>query len=156
MAQSRPGVAPAGFRVEALLGGDHSSVYGQHGNGFLYGLGAGYDLAVGSSVSFGIDAEATGATTSDSGAKAGRDLYAGARASFAVAPGANLYVKGGYTNARMVWGGSSGDNFEGYRVGAGGQIAIGGKVYTGLEYRYSHYQASTSRHQLALTLGTRF
>ena len=33
--------------------------------------------------------------------KAGRDLYAGGRVNFAVSPTANLYVKGGYTNARF-------------------------------------------------------
>ena len=63
-----------------------------------------------------------------------RDLYAGGRVSFAVAPNANLYVKGGYTNARFkATAGSVSEsaNFDGYRLGAGGQLGIGGKAYVG-------------------------
>jgi outer membrane immunogenic protein len=73
MAQS-PSAAPAGFRIEAVAGIDHGSAYGQHATGFLYGLGAGYDFAVGTTASLGIDAEATDATTDASGAQAGLDL----------------------------------------------------------------------------------
>ena len=49
-----------------------------------------------------------------------------------------------------------GTNLDGVRVGAGLQYAIGGKSYVGGEYRYSNYEADVSRHQLALTVGTRF
>ena len=76
--------------------------------------------------------------------KAGRDLYAGGRVSFAVSPTANLYVKGGYTNARFkATDGvdSFSENFDGFRLGAGGQIAVSGKAYVGGEYRYSNYEA---------------
>jgi len=48
------------------------------------------------------------------------------------------------------------ENFDGYRLGAGGQIGIGGKAYVGSEYRYSNYEDGLSRHQVAMTVGTRF
>jgi outer membrane immunogenic protein len=35
-------------------------------------------------------------------------------------------------------------------------VIISGKAYVGAEYRYSNYQAGIDRHQVALTLGTRF
>jgi outer membrane immunogenic protein len=68
-------------------------------------------------------------------------------------------VKGGYTNARFKADDgivSASRNFEGYRLGAGGQLAVGGKAYVGSEYRYSNYEDGLARHQVALTLGTRF
>jgi len=156
--------APVGPRVEALVGYDRVKALGEHDGGVLYGIGAGYDFAVGNGVSLGADIEATDSTQKigdeDTGAiKAGRDLYAGARASFAVSPTANLYIKGGYTNARFK--ATDGDdtfaeNFDGFRLGAGGQVAVSGKAYVGGEYRYSNYEAGLSRHQVALTVGTRF
>ena len=156
--------AIAGPRVEALIGYDRIRVDGEKDGGALFGIGAGYDFAVGNSVSLGIDAEATESTQQEGDediaeVKAGRDLYAGARATFAVSPNANLYIKGGYTNARFK--ASDGEatyaeNADGFRLGGGGQLGIGGKAYVGGEYRYSNYEAGLSRHQVALTVGTRF
>ena len=154
MAQS-PAAAPAGFRIEGVVGIDQGSAYGQHATGLLYGVGAGYDFAVGNTVSLGIDAEGTDATTDASGAQAGLDLYAGGRANFAVSPRANLYVKAGYTRANLDFGNDS-DRHSGARAGVGGQVAISGKTYVGLEYRYSHYHGDFNRHQGVLTVGTRF
>jgi len=148
--------APSGFRVELLAGYDHGGVDGFHMNGLMYGIGAGYDLAVSNSVSVGADAELSDSTGSKDGVKAGRDLYAGARVSFAVAPSANLYVKGGYTNARLTIEDCCSDNGDGFRVGVGGQYTIAGKTYVGAEYRYSNYEGDFERHQVALTLGARF
>ena len=91
--------------------------------------------------------------------KAGRDLYAGGRVSVAVSPTANLYVKGGYTNARYKADDgfdSVSENFGGYRLGAGGQMTVSGKAYVGAEYRYSNYEHGLERNQVALTVGTRF
>jgi outer membrane immunogenic protein len=153
--------APAGFRVEALLGYDRSGLEGSHSNGVLYGVGAGFDFAVSDSVSLGVDAEASDSTAKKYGVKAGRDLYAGARVSFAVSPKANLYVKGGYTNARVSEGAccsinSTGANLDGFRVGAGAQLLVSGKAYVGAEGRYSNYEGGWDRYQAVLTLGTRF
>lgn len=162
-AQAAP-AAPAGPRVEALIGYDRVKALGEHDGGVLFGIGAGYDFAVGNGVSLGADIEATESTQKVGDpdvaeVKAGRDLYAGGRVSFAVSPKANLYVKAGYTNARFKATEDSdtfADNFDGFRVGAGGQYSLGGKAYVGGEYRYSNYEAGLSRHQVALTVGTRF
>ena len=156
--------APAGPRVEAVIGYDKVKALGENDGGVLYGLGVGYDFAVAPSVSLGVDGEITDSTQEVGDedvaeVKSGRDLYAGARANFAVSPTANLYVKGGYTNARFK--ATDGvDSFseivDGYRIGAGGQIAVSGKAYVGGEYRYSNYEHGLSRHQVALTVGSRF
>jgi outer membrane immunogenic protein len=156
--------APVGPRVEAVIGYDKVKALGESDGGALFGIGAGYDFAVTNAVSLGADVEATESTQKEGDediaeVKAGRDLYAGGRVSFAVAPNANLYVKGGYTNARFK--ASSGSiseaaNFDGYRLGAGGQLGIGGKAYVGGEYRYSDYEDGLKRHQLAVSVGTRF
>ena len=163
LAQDAP-VAPAGPRVEALIGYDRVKLGGEHDGGLLFGIGAGYDFAVGNGVSLGADIEATESTQKIGDediaeVKAGRDLYAGGRVSFAVTPSANLYLKAGYTNARFKAtedGDTFAENFDGFRLGAGGQVAVSGKAYVGGEYRYSNYEAGLSRHQLALTVGTRF
>jgi outer membrane immunogenic protein len=162
-AQDAP-AAPTGGRVEALIGYDRVKALGEHDGGVLFGIGAGYDFAVGNGVSLGADIEATESTQKEGDAdvaqvKAGRDLYAGGRVSFAVSPTANLYLKAGYTNARFKASDEDGtfaENFDGFRLGAGGQVAVSGKAYVGGEYRYSNYEAGLSRHQVALTVGTRF
>lgn len=148
--------APTGFRVEALVGYDRAGTDGFHLDGVLYGIGAGFDFAAGSNVSLGVDVEATDSTGKEDGVSVGRDLYAGGRVNFAVSPRANLYVKGGYTNARVKVSGFGSDNGDGFRLGAGGQLTLGGKAYVGAEYRYSNYESDFDRHQVALTLGTRF
>lgn len=164
--------APAGPRVEALVGYDSVSLglndlvgidESIEQSGFLYGVGVGYDLPVGG-MSLGVDLEASD-STAELGAEdfgsyaAGRDLYAGVRATFPVSSFANLYVKGGYTNARFnakFDGDSEAANADGFRLGAGAQFVLSGKAYVGGEYRYSNYEADLSRHQFALTIGTRF
>ena len=148
--------APTGARVEALVGWDRPGIDGFKDNGVLFGVGAGYDFAVGNAVSLGVDVEATDSTASKDGVSTGRDLYAGGRANFAVSPNANVYLKAGYTNARIKVEDFGGANGDGFRVGAGAQFGIGGKAYVGGEYRYSNYEADFERHQLALTVGTRF
>ena len=166
-----PNAAPVGGRVEALIGYDAIRIdlddAGIDGNfkdsGILYGVGVGYDFAVGG-MALGVDLEATDSTAkegdSDTGkVSAARDLYAGLRATFPVSPTANVYVKGGYTNARFkaeLGGESDSTNADGIRLGLGAQFALSGKAYVGGEYRYSNYEADLSRHQFALTVGTRF
>lgn len=161
-----PVAAPApltGPRIEALVGWDRVTVFGGHKDGVLYGVGAGYDFGISGSASLGVDVEASDSTTkiSDLGdsVSTGRDLYAGVRASFLVSDRTSLYLKGGYTNARIkVTIGSISDagNGDGFRVGGGAQYALSGKAYIGGEYRYSNYESDFARHQGALVVGTRF
>lgn len=155
--------APVGGRVEALIGYDKVKALGEKDGGALYGIGAGYDFAVGNGFSLGADVEATDSTQKEGSAglevKAGRDLYTGLRANVAVSPTANLYVKGGYTNARFKASdgvNSFAENFDGYRLGVGGQLGLGGKAYVGGEFRHSNYEDGLKRNQVAMTLGTRF
>jgi outer membrane immunogenic protein len=189
-----------GPRVEATLGYDHtgagSSVSNNNGrddqkiDGLLYGGGIGYDIATSSNVVLGAEAELTGSTaksdrndyTSDFGfgrVKQGRDIYVGARAGYIVAPTTMLYVKGGYTNAKLnVLAGSTSQttdtkfNLDGWRLGAGAEHAMGPNSYAKLEYRYSNYERSnidyatggtsgrfdvdTDRHQVVASYGFRF
>ena len=79
--------AVSGPRVEALVGYDRVKIDGEHDGGVLFGIGAGYDFAVGNGVSLGADVEATESTQKEGDAdvaqvKAGRDLYASGRGAF--------------------------------------------------------------------------
>jgi outer membrane immunogenic protein len=140
-------------------------------DGITYGIGLGYDFAVGSNLALGIDAEITDSTSDfeieedgDSGSIAfGRDLYIGARVTTALSESFNLYGKVGYTNQRAKVGyeyedesGNESGNLDGIRAGIGGQFALAGNTYIGAEYRYSNYDSDISRHQVAATLGFRF
>jgi outer membrane immunogenic protein len=165
-----------GPRVEAVLGWDHVKTdLGALGrpsqDGFLYGLGVGYDFGLSEKVSLGVDAEISDSTadfdvaagTSRARLSAGRDLYVGGRVTGAVTDKLNLYAKVGYTNARFTGSTTIGGattrasgNADGIRGGLGLQYALGDKAYVGAEYRYSNYEADLSRHQLVGTIGFRF
>lgn len=165
--------APSGPRVEALVGYDKTKVdfsdtgydYRMKSDGALYGVGAGYDFGLANGASLGVDVEATGSTAKEeigtAEIKTGRDLYAGGRVSFGVSPNTTAYLKAGYTNARFkvtddTLGVSEADNLNGYRLGAGAQVGLGGNAFVGGEYRYSDYENDVSRHQLVAKVGTRF
>ncbi len=160
-------------------------------SGLVYGGDVGYDVQTQGGFVFGVEGEVTGSTSkvtnnpAAAGAlgfgrvKAGRDLYAGARIGYAVAPRTLIYAKGGYTNQRLDLVASNGTtetgqhfNLDGWRAGAGIEQSIGGKAYAKLEYRYSNYgnarleypnggntnnfSVDTDRHQLVAGVGVRF
>lgn len=172
-AQDAPFTGP---RVEAVIGYDHIPVEGEKFEGLLYGGIVGYDYQIGSAV-FGVEAEASGSTLKaseevedESGElRAGRDLYIGARAGYAVSGEAMLYAKVGYTNARIEATYDDGeDEFEdhatldGFRVGAGLEYKITPTVHLKTEYRYSNYSnlddldIDLDRHQVMAGVGIRF
>ena len=122
-----------------------------------YGVGIGYDFAVGGAV-LGIEGEyleseaSTDYDTTNfdnfgvSNIEAGRDLYVGVRAGVLATPKTLVYAKGGYTNARMNVLASDNTtdvgtdvDLDGWRVGAGVEQAFGENFYGKLEYRYSNY-----------------
>ena len=168
----------SGPRVELVAGWDKPSfdddtIAGADldADGAVFGIGAGYDFAIGETVALGIDVEATESTagfTESSGGDtvefdAGRDLYAGVRLTVAASDRVNVYAKAGYTNARVeanlttpTFAEEISGNGDGARVGLGAQLAVGEKAYVGGEYRYSNYEADFSRHQAVATLGFRF
>lgn len=158
-----------GPRVEGLVGYDISRAGSRVDNdanrnqnrsidGFLFGVGAGYDIAVGGNAIVGVEGELTGGTARTrfrdrdfagfglGRVKTGRDLYVGARAGFLASPDMLVYVKGGYTNAR--YNALAVDearelrrNFDtdGWRIGGGAEMAFDNNIYAKLEYRYSNY-----------------
>ncbi len=172
----------AGPRVELLAGYD--IVEGDEG--LVYGVAAGYDVAVGQGV-IGIEAEINDSTVRETATDvdvvgdeltigAGRDIYVGGRLGFAAGPRTLLYAKAGYVNGAIDVRYDDGTTVEkarpkgdGYRIGAGieQQLNIlGPKSYARVEYRYSNYgnidyagtsiAANIDRHQILVGLGLRF
>ncbi|MEJ7926469.1 outer membrane beta-barrel protein [Sphingobium sp. AN641] len=188
-----------GPRVEAILGYDHvgagSDVDNNNGrddqsiDGLLYGVGAGYDVAVGGAV-LGVEAEYTDSTAKSDRfdytdtfgfgrVDAKRDLYVGARAGILANPATLVYVKGGYTNAKLgVLAGDTNQEtnrsfkLDGWRIGAGVERALTSNSFAKVEYRYSKYNEAkldymngatssefdvdTDRHQVVASVGYRF
>lgn len=157
MAQDAP-QAFSGARVEALGGWDRTQAGGGHDDGFLYGVGAGYDFRRGNTV-FGIEGEATDSTQKESAPgvseKAKRDLAIGGRVGVVLGGSNLLYAKAAYTNARYSVNGLSG-NFDGVRVGAGVEHQLGSRAFVKAEYRYSNYEAGLTRNQVIAGVGLRF
>lgn len=158
-----------GFRVEGVGGFDISQAGSSEDNdinenddqsaeGFVYGVGVGYDVAVGGVV-LGLEGELTDSTADaefnedgDFGnfglgrVSAGRDIYVGARAGILVTPSTLAYVKGGYTNARFDTLARDGEtetsrdiDTDGFRLGAGVEQSISQNAFVKVEYRYSNY-----------------
>ena len=129
-----------GPHIEAIAGYDRTDVGPglPAAGGLVYGLAGGYDIAAGG-VRLGGELEADGstarATVAGAPRRVGRSLYAGLRAGVVVAPRLLVYAKGGYANGRF------GDAYtgDGFRVGGGGEWALGDRVFVRAEYRYSDY-----------------
>ena len=168
--------APSGARVEALIGLDDLGLdsFGNRddprSSGLVYGLGAGYDFALGTGVAVGVDVEASDSAAGirfvsppdDNSFDLGLDLYAGARLTVAVAESVNLYAKGGYSSVRSrrqlinpTFPQTIETSEGGVRAGAGLQVELAGNLYVGGEYRFSTY-GEFDRHQGVATLGVRF
>jgi len=166
LAQQNP--AFTGPRVEALVGYDinkpgstqdidNADDLDQSMEGASYGVGVGYDFAMGSAL-IGVEGEYMGSTAEtdyDTAAfetfgvgnvEAGDDLYVGLRAGILASPQALVYVKGGYTNASYNVLTSDGTtntdtdiDLDGFRVGAGVEYALSNNLFVKGEYRYSNY-----------------
>ncbi|HEX8668411.1 MAG TPA: outer membrane beta-barrel protein [Allosphingosinicella sp.] len=149
-----------GGHIEVIGGFDYvqGGVEESDSDGILYGVAAGYDFGGGNMV-FGIELEATDSTAKECDfgecLRAGRDLYAGGRIGTRMGEDALVYVKAGYTNAR-VKADDDGVNLDGVRAGLGVQYDIGTNLLAKLEYRYSNYEAGVERHQVVAGVGFRF
>jgi outer membrane immunogenic protein len=158
-----------GFKVEGLAGYDE---------GFVYGVGAGYDVQIGRLVLGGegelsdsTDKECLPAGTFAPGdrfcAISGRNIYVGGRIGFAVAQRTLLYGKVGYTNQRVTVDYTAGtppalasfrvsENLGGIRLGGGIEQKLGRNVYIKGEYRYSDYENNDFTHDGVVGIGFRF
>lgn len=171
-----------GAKIEAIAGYDDL----EGSDGVAYGIAAGYDFQVGGVV-IGAEAELTDSSISETEEDVialgdslklglGRDIYVGARLGAAVSPSTLLYVKAGYTNARVELEYDDGvttledhGNGDGYRLGAGLEQKFrlfGPSGFAKLEYRYSNYKnidgggvsadIDADRHQVLAGFGFRF
>ena len=169
---AEPAEKPAdftGFKVEGLAGYDE---------GLVYGIGAGYDLQLGRLV-LGAEAELSDSTDSEClppgtfapgdsfCGRAGRDISAGGRIGFTVAPRTLLYGKIAYTNHRIMLDYVAGTpatlasfeskfNLDGIRLGAGLEQKLGRNAYVKGEYRYSDYEDGSFKHDGVIGIGFRF
>jgi outer membrane immunogenic protein len=167
--------AAEGFRAEVHAGSDHARAAGEGDSGILYGVGAGYDIAIGEKAEIGLDLSAdlssmkaceTGAIVANDEAciRARRDLAAAVRLGYKVTPRGTLYALAGYSNARFRFdyttpaGVTARDsqNLDGLRVGIGYQQGFGERAYGKVEYRYTNYENGVSRHQALLGVGITF
>lgn len=141
-------------------------------DGVRIGGAIGYDMALGESVTIGVEAgggytvagDATGQVgTTAYRVTAGHDFDASLRLGFRATPTTLAYAKGGYANSqfslRTTTASSTvtvSDDEDGWRIGAGVEQSLGGQFYAKAEYRYTDYGNDVSRHQGLVGLGYRF
>lgn len=126
--------ANVGFYNDDVLGFDE----------FSYGAEVGYDFAAGGAV-LGVTAEIQDSK------EITRELALTGRAGARVGSNGLVYATGGYSNLR-----ASGINLDGFKVGVGGELAIGGQGYAKLEQLYSNYEYGIDGWQTRLGFGIRF
>jgi len=170
MAQSADPFQGGHFDLESGWGRTGGSRHGS--DGFIYGGRLGYDFTF-DKVRVGPEVEITGSTQKDcipittNGVtiqqcqRTDRDLYAGGRIGYVVAPTVMLYAKAGYTNGRFgLRDGNASDwrgrDRDGYRVGGGVEYEFISRFYASLEYRYSHYDRDANQNQVMGGIGVRF
>jgi len=172
-----PAAANAQVWVQAETGLDIISAAGESDEGVSYGVSAGYDVPLAGGMFVGIQGTVADSTTKECVSdidvvgdraclRTGRDLYAVVRLGTTVGEKAKLYVLGGYTNARLRAtyddGADGSDNFstgengDGFRLGAGAQYTLSNNVFVKGEYRYSNYEGDFSRHNVLVGLGVEF
>lgn len=189
LAVTCPGAAFAkgAVRAEAVIGWDQVSwdlknftiaPGRQNIKGATYGGNVGYDFPVGPGISVGIDGALTGTTANLDqdlylrSFSIGRDFYAGARVTLRTTPSLHVYVKAGYSNARIrtnngllnlpQFGGHTGvlddkvRDVGGVRAGVGVQYSLIGPIYASAEYSHTNYAEHISRNQFLTGVGVRF
>jgi outer membrane immunogenic protein len=167
--------AAEGFRAEIHGGWGHARGDGDGDSAIVYGIGAGYDVAISKRAELGLDlsADLSSLEECESGAilvndqaciHAKRDLAAAIRLGYKVGPRGTVYALAGYSNARFRFdyttpaGVTTRDssNLDGFRLGAGYQHGFGERAYGKVEYRYSNYENDVTRHQVLLGVGMNF
>lgn len=133
-----------GPRVEVTAGIDDVTNAGDF-NDVTYGAALGFDVGVTENVTLGVEA------TLDNVFER-RDIGASARLGYQIEDGVLLYTKAGYANYKDV--GSR--ELDGLRVGGGVDLALAAGLYTGVEYRYSDFEAGVGKHAGLVKVGIRF
>ena len=144
MAQDAPAADTTftGPRIGATIGVYNDDVVGF--DKLSYGAEVGYDFDAGGAV-LGVTAE-----IQDSN-EIKRELALTGRAGARVGANGLLYATGGYSNIRAY-----GFNFDGFKVGVGGELAFNEMGYVKAEQLYSNYEAGVDGWQTRLGFGIRF
>ena len=111
---------------------------------FSYGAEIGYDFDAGGAV-LGISGE-----IQDS-ADITRELAVTARAGARVGTKGLIYATGGYTNLRAY-----GFSLDGFKIGAGAEVAVGSQAFVKAEQLYYNYELGVDGWQTRLGAGIRF
>jgi outer membrane immunogenic protein len=107
--------------------------------GFLYGVTAGYDIAVTPNITFGPEVSFSDTTSGADGVEVSRDLAASVRLGYVLNPQFLLFGKVGYADTRFEALGTN-VNFEGVRFGGGVEFALTNNAYISAEYQRSEYE----------------
>ena len=176
-----PASSFAGPRVEATIGLDQSgddAVSGKELTGMRAGGAVGYDVAIGTRVTLGVEAGIGWMvagntkfgpfppnTTETYRTSAGRDIDISGRIGYALSPRTLIYAKAGWAEQSYSTRSSTGKKYDdlksnGVRLGAGLEQKLTSNVYAKAEYRYTRYEDignfKKDRHQLLTGIGARF
>lgn len=157
-----------GLRVEALVGYDRlegnyyedDTKYYDGYDGVGFGGEIGYDVAVSSKVLLGAYAGIGKSTQKQCDEifgddelcqKAGVAYYAGARIGFPMGARSQLYLRGGYSHAKLqldydaagtTTDFSTDESYSGYHLGGGAEYGIGGRAYVKGDLTITQYSTN--------------
>lgn len=187
----------SGPRIEARIGLDaaHVSWKGHddegnyadnaNANGLAYGVGIGYDYALNSKVTVGLEANLDFSQLNTNGdvrlpydgaymwTELDREFEVAARAGYALNSSTLAYVKAGYVNLGLDGsydGETASQKIGGYSLGAGLETKLSSRLYVKGEYRFSRYDqwhvefddgawhddTVMERHKATVAVGLRF
>jgi len=144
-AQDSVAAAPTSFtgpRIGANIGVADDDIFGTAE--FTYGAEVGYDFDAGGAV-VGFSAEIQDSKDLD------RELALTARAGAKVGGNALVYATAGYTNLKVF-----DVKIDGFRIGAGAELALGRNGFVKIEQRYANYEFDVKLFQTLIGAGFRF
>ncbi|HEX7743458.1 MAG TPA: porin family protein [Sphingobium sp.] len=127
-------------------------------DGVSYGATTGFDLAVGSNVTFGPEVSFSDTTVGGGGLELSRDLAASVRLGYILNPQFLVFGKVGYANTRFEASNSNaGFSVEGVRFGGGVEYALNSNTYVSAEYQRTEYEDGINSRDAGLVgVGFRF
>lgn len=125
-------------------------------DGFAYGAVAGYDLALASRITGGVEVSLGDTTVEEAGVDVSRDIAASLRLGYAVTPRVLAFGKVGYASTRFETNGD-GLGLEGVRFGGGLEFAATPHTYISAEYQRTEYEQNVGGRDAAMVgVGFRF